>query len=455
MPAEQQNAPLSLGSRRELFVDRWLIEEMQDARLLLHCPERREAAFVCDAPWEDDIAGFYSVFQDSETVRLYYRASIPDRSNEDLVVFALAESDDGGLSFRRPELGLVEFKGSKRNNILHIGEPPFVPPPAFKDTNPACPPDQRYKGLSARWRKLFAMASADGLRWRPLSEDPVEMEGTFDTVNTAFWDSRAGCYRCYTRYFEDLDGPSPVRAIQSATSPDFIHWSSVRHNRYDDPYADMQLYTNSSLPCPGAEHFYIAFPNRFVEDRTPDPDHPYPGVNDALFMASRDGEAWTRYPEAWVRPGLDRLNWTERNNYPTWGIIETSLSEWSLYISERYRHPGVPGRLRRLSVRPHGFVSLHANYSGGSVLTRPFTFAGSRLHLNYSASAAGSVRIALCGVSGAPLDGCDITDTPPLYGDALDEPIPWDLSAFRGRPVRLRFELKDADIFALQFKETV
>ena len=102
---------------------------------------------------------------------------------------------------------------------------------------------------------------------------------------------------------------------------------------------DTQLYTNATVPCPGAEHIYLAFPNRYVQDRVPNPDHPYPGVNDALFMASRDCVHWTRYLEAWVRPGLDPLNWTDRNNYPTWGIVQTSDNEWSLYISEHYRHP--------------------------------------------------------------------------------------------------------------------
>ena len=457
---------INIGTRSELFVDDFLIEEMQQVRFALQRPERREVAFCADAAWEDEIAAFCSVADDRGTARLFYRALRPDRSNEAYVAFALAESTDGGRSFHRPNLGLTELNGSKDNNILSITEPPFSPPPAFIDTNPDCKPEERYKGLSARWQQLYAMCSPDGLRWRPMSEEPLRMDGTFDTVNTAFWDSRDGCYRCYTRYFENLEsgtteadvlGPRPtvVRAIQSSTSSDFLNWTPVVHNQYDDPYDDMQLYTNAVVPCPGAEHIYLSFPNRYVQHRISDPSHPHPGVNDALFMASRDGVKWKRYPEAWIRPGLDELNWTERNNYPTWGLIRTSPTEWSMYVSEHYRHPGTPVRLRRLAIRPHGFVSIRADFGGGEFVTKPLTFSGEALHLNYSTSAAGSVQIEIQEPEGTPLPGFGLADMDPLFGDELDERISWrgtdSLAELAGRPVRVRFVFRDADVFALRF----
>ena len=456
---------IDVGTRLELFVDDFLIDEMRGTRLELHRPEQRNIAFLCDAPWEDDVAGFKSVVDDDGTVRLYYRASIPDRSNEAHVLVAVAESDDGGVTFCRPNLGLVEFEGPKENNILFEGEPPFVPPPAFIDTNPDCKPDERYKGLGAHWKKLFAMSSPDGLHWRPMSEDLIEMDGTFDTQNTAFWDACSGCYRCFTRYFENLEdsaveanvlGPNPTvtRAIQSSTSQDFIHWTPVVHHQYEDDYDDMQLYTNATIPCPGAEHIYLAFPNRYVQERTLDPDHGVPGCNDALFMVSRDCVHWKRYAEAWVRPGLDDLNWTDRNNYPTWGIVKTSPTEWSMYVSQHYRHPGVPVQLCRLAVRPHGFVSVRAGFEGGECVTKPIVFGGDELYLNYSTSAAGSVRVEIQDAEGAPIQGYSLADMEPIYGDQLDARVGWQngarLAGLAGRPVRLRFALKDADVFAFR-----
>ena len=342
--------PTDLGTRWELLVDEALIDEMQGARLELQRPERREVALLADAPWEDDVAGFSSVVEEGETVRLYYRASIPDRSNESRVVFALAEST-------------------------------------------------------------------------------VEAE---------------------------VLGPKPtvVRAIQSSTSTDFLEWTPVVHHEYEDEHSGMQLYTNATIPCPGAEHIYLSFPNRYVQERTLDSNHGTPGVNDALFMTSRDTVHWKRYAEAWVRPGLDELNWTDRNNYPTWGLVETSPTEWSMYISEHYRRPGIPCRLRRLAVRPHGFVSIHADYDGGEFTTRPITFTGRELLLNYSTSAAGWVKVEIQDIEGKPVPGFSMAEMNELYGDRLEGRVQWrggpGLAALVDRPLRLRFALKDADLFAFR-----
>jgi hypothetical protein len=452
---------MDIGTRWELFVDDFLMAEMRGVRLDLKRPERREVAFVADAAWEDDVAFPLSVFEDRDTVRMYYRAAILDRATENEQVTALAESTDGGRSFCRPDLGLVEFQGSRHNNILHIGGAPHVPP-AFKDTKPDCEPGERYKGFGAKWRQLYALCSADGLRWRVMEPAPLEIEGTFDTVNTAFWDPAAGCYRSFTRSFMEIppdgDAPEPqptsVRIIQSSTSPDFVHWSAPAPHQYRDCEERTQLYTNATLPCPCAEHIYLSFPNRFVEHRVTNPEHPYPGVNDALFMVSRDCVRWTRYLEAWVRPGLDPMNWSDRNNYPIWGIVRSSPAEWSMYISEHYRQADAPTQMRRLSIRPHGFVSARADWAGGEFATKPVILAGRQLRLNFCTSAAGSVRVEIQGEGGKRIPGFGLADMQPLFGDELDRVVSWrgggDLAALIGRPVRFRFALKDADVFAMR-----
>jgi len=461
--------PYSLGDRRELFVDDWLIAEMHGARLQLQRPERREVALCMDTAWEDSVAFPDRVLAWEDGWRLYYRAGILDWANEeDTYVLALAESQDG-ITFTRPDLDVVEFEGSRSNNMLQIGGFPNVPPP-FVDTNPACREDQRFKGLTGKEVQAYAIASADGIRWTPMQETPLELPGQFDTVNTAFWDNVAGCYRCFTRSWHDLESgrvlsgwdfkdSQPVRAIQQSTSEDFIHWTPPDQLRYEDGDNSVHLYTNAILPCPGAEHIYLGFPNRYVPERKPNPDHKYEGVNDGLFMASRDGINWTRWLDAWVRPGLDELNWTERNNYPVWGIAETSPTEWSMYISEHYRHEGVPAIMRRLSIRPWGFVSVHANHAGGEMLTKPFTFSGNQLHLNFSTSAAGSISVGLCDQQGQELPGLSSEDMEPFYGDALDAIVQWkdrtDLTELEGQPVCLRFHLKDADVFSLRFSGDV
>jgi hypothetical protein len=454
---------IDIGSRWELFVDHYLISEMKNAALKLHRPERREIVLQGETEWEDNTMSFVRVLQDGDKVRLYYRASMQDQGEKRVPVYALAESFDGGITFTRPIFNLVDYNGSKQNNILKIAEIPTVPPP-FIDTNPDCKPEQRYKGLSGEWKMCFAMCSPDGIYWELMSKDTLKMDGTFDTVNTSFWDPRIQAYRCFTRYFEDLKDDADVlgkdniniRAIQSSTSKDYLNWTPVTHNQYKDNYP-FQMYTNATIPCPGAEHIYVAFPNRYVQHRIVKSDHPYPGMNDALFMSSRDCINWNRFPEAWIRPGLDTLNWTDRNNYPAWGILETSETEWSMYVSEHYRHPVERPRLRRLSIRPRGFVSVNAGYDGGEIVTKPFVFKGSKLKINFSTSAIGAIKIELQDELGAPISGYSMADMDPIFGDSLERIVEWkgktDVSQLIGKPIRMRCVLKDADLFAIQFVE--
>jgi hypothetical protein len=96
-----------------------------------------------------------------------------------------------------------------------------------------------------------------------------------------------------------------------------------------------------------------------------------------------------------------------------------------------------------------------AGASGGEFTTRPVTFEGNHLVLNYATSAAGSVEVELQDEAGRPLPGFALADAVPLFGDELDAMVKWksgnDVSALAGTPVRLRFVLKDADLFALRF----
>jgi len=279
---------------------------------------------------------------------------------------------------------------------------------------------------------------------------PVIMQGAFDSLNLAFWDGERGRYACYSRIFANK-----VRAVQSAHSADFLAWSAAVPNTYAADVPAEHFYTSATLPCPGAEHILVAFPMRFEPTRRKVAAHKGPGVSDAVFLSSRDGVAWDRsFREAWVRPGPDERNWTDRSNMPAWGIVESAPGEWSMYISEHYRWPD--NRLRRLVIPRHRLAAVHAGARGGEFTTRPLVVGGGALQLNYATSAAGSVRVEVQDESGRALAGFAAADMAPLFGDELEATVAWkagtSLAALRGRTVRLRVELKDADIFALRFE---
>jgi len=424
---------MDIGDRRELFIDAALIDGLSgSARRQLHRPERQNIAIALDQPWEGISSAYLTVFRDESGVHLYYRGSDAKPNHQ---VTCVADSPDG-ISFSRPNLGLHEFAGSKANNIVWTadGSHNFAP---FYDTRPGCPADQRYKAVGGG---LSAFASPDGRTWRLLQEEKILTKGAFDSQNLAFWDAARGKYACYFRTFRD-----GVRAIEVAWSDDFLHWSEAQPLTYGDAPAE-HLYTNAITPYPRAPHLLIGLPARFVPGRKKIAEHPVDGVSDALVMASRDGIAFERWREAFILPGPDPQNWTDRNIYPAWGMIQTSPTELSLYWTEHYRHD--PMLVRRGTLRLDGFVSVRADSDGGELLTRPVTFQGRRLLLNYATSAVGAVRVVVCDEAGNALPGYGLGDQAPLFGDELEAEVRWrggsDVTALAGRPVRLRIQLLDA-----------
>ena len=486
MSPASASEPVDIGSRRELMVDDFLIARSSGAELRLHHPVPRDIALVTDQPWEGNMCGYVTVFLDGDGYRMYYKAWHTDLTSGELaephgIRIALAESADG-VRWTRTELGLFEFQGTKRNNIVWEGHGPegkgvhgFAP---FKDTNPACPPEAQYKAVGANLRdtqgNLHAMASPDGVHWSIVSEDPVITEGAFDSQNLAFWDAVRGEYRAYVRDFQE-----GCRGIRTATSPDFLCWSTPVWLEYPGAPTE-QLYTNQITPYHRAPHIFVGFPTRYVERRWSESIEGLPelehrrlrasvserygaALTDGLFMTSRDGTTFKRWGEAFVRPGPQTEgNWTYGDNYQNWGLVETESGlpgaprELSMYVSEAYWR-GTSTVFRRHTLRLDGFVSAHAPLAGGEILTRPLLFEGGELALNFSGSAAGSLAVEVLDAgTGAPAQGFALADCVELLGDELERVVRWrdapDLGVLAGRPVRLRFVLRDADLYSFRFR---
>ena len=456
---------IDLGSRRELFVDDYLTDRLRGVELRLHQPVPRNVVLDHYVPWEGNTSGYHTVFQDGKLFRAYYRGSHYDPARPNKPVVCYAESRDG-IEWFRPELGLVNYQGSTRNNIIWDGPGAlnFTP---FRDTNPDCRKGEEYKALGSphanthEEQVLCAYKSSDGVHWRLLSKKPVMDHTTganvFDSQNLAFYDPQRSCY---VEYHRDSIYPDGVRyrQIMTCTSKDFRRWTKQKLLDYGDAPLE-HLYTNAVTPYYRAPHIYFGFPKRFSQDRRL-PDNRVGGMSDGLFMTSRDGLTFHRWGEAFVRPGLQRERWESRNNMTAWGILETASDlatapkELSIFNSEGFfSHGG--SRLRRFTLRVDGFVSARAPLKGGELVTKPFTFAGSTLSLNVATSAAGSLRVEMQDADGGALKGRRLRDCDEIYGDDLERTVTWkgvaDVSDLAGKPVRLRFALSDADLYSLQF----
>ena len=470
---ESSASPLELGSRLELFVDDYLTDSMQGLELKLHTPEPAGKAMVFDKPWEGVTSGSEAVvFQDGDLYRMYYRGSSHHgyalesllKPNEVVVpehppTACYAESRDG-IHWTRPNLGLIEFDGSKENNIVWMGKgsASFM---VVKDTNPAAPEQERYKAVGPdRWEGrsgLFAFTSPDGIRWKQMQEEPILTDGAFDSPNLTFWDTVNERYVCVYRDFA-----GGVRTIRTSFSTDFRNWTEGQWGEFGEAPPE-HLYTNATWPYFRAPHIYLAFPRRFLPWKTMKPfdQGSISGCSDAIFMSSRDAVHWTRFLEAFIRPGMGVRNWVHRTNTPAWGLLALEPHEISLFIQRDYTFPS--NYMERMVLRTDGFVSLHAGYSGGEWISKPLTFEGDNLVLNFATSAAGSIRLEIQDAEGQALPGFALEESPLVWGDEIEYQVIWTrshakatsgepLRRFAGKPVRLRIVMKDADLFSLRFR---
>ena len=445
---------LPFGNRVEPLVDNYLIERMSGLCFRGNTPVNRGKVLGFDEVWEGPGSLGMTVLQDEENIKLYYRG-FPALGEDDTSVMqtsCLSVSPIGdGLNFTPVPVNEIDYAGYRENNIVKMDTccHNFAP---FYDTNPNCKPDERYKAIGGiiQTGGIFVYASPDGIHWKQLTDHPVITKGAFDSMNMAFWDSTAGVYRCYNRYFErNAAYPESwgrcARAIQSCVSTDFIHWSEPVANQYEDGITH-QLYTNAVRPIPGAEHLLISLPMRFHPTRKKVPEHggsndwSYNGASDVVLMTSRDGVFWDRaLKDAWLAGSTHLHEWTERNFITCGGIIEHG-DDFLIYTEKNYRWDD--DGIWAYSIPRYRFLSLYADASGGTMLTKLLDFRMDDIYLNFATSAYGSIVVRVLD-----MDGNVTFTSEELYGNALSEGL--HIEGLAGTVGRLEFELKEAHLYAV------
>lgn len=385
-----------------------------------------------------------------------------DGSNAECTCYA--ESTDG-RNWTKPKLGLFEVRGTRENNVILAGMSPlshnFCP---MIDRRPGVPAAERYKALGGIGRSgLFAFVSPDGIRWRKQRDTAVFKEGAFDSQNVPMWSEHEQCYVCYFRVFKD-----GLRRVARTTSSDFATWSKPELMEYvtdGKPSPLEHLYTNQTHPYFRAPHLYVAIAARFMPGRRVltaeqakaikvHADY-FSDCSDGIFMTTRGGKVYDRtFREGFLKPGIGLENWVSRTNYPALNVVQTGPSEMSVYANQNYGQE--TAHLRRYSLRLDGFAAVHASATGGELLTRPLRFTGEELTLNFASSAAGGLRVEIQDAAGQPIPGYTLADAVEAIGNEIERVVHWksgsDVSKLASQPVRLRLVLKDAELFALQFR---
>ncbi|MCK9641163.1 MAG: hypothetical protein M0R39_14760 [Prolixibacteraceae bacterium] len=449
------NEVIQLGSKREIFVDHYLIDKLEGIHITMHTPHDEGIVMHFDKPWEGKFCAYVTIIKDTELYRAYYRGG-------DLTCYA--ESKDG-INWVKPALRLFEVNGSFKNNvILATGSAThnFTP---FLDTNPDARSDQKYKALGGIFETgLIPFISPDGIHWEKLEDEGVIKKGAFtwgfDSQNCAFWSESEQLYICYFR----ITTEKGFRSVSRTTSSDFINWTESVEMTYGNTPTE-HIYIQQTSPYFRAQHIYIAIGARFMQGRqvltneqaiklNVDPTH-FKDISDAFFMTTRGGNVYDRtFMESFIRPGIGLSNWVSRTNYPALNVVQTGPAEMSIYVVQDYAQP--TEHLRRYSLRLDGFTSISAPFKGGEVITKPFIFSGNELEINYSTSAAGEIRIEIQDENGKPIPGYTMEESQTLIGNEIERIVAWNgnrkVKELASKPVRLRIYMKDADLYSIRFK---
>ena len=472
-------APAS-GPTRHLFLDPAFVREAHGAALAVNPPKSSEIVIRADKPWEEFMITFYlSVIDDNGKLRMWYIC----RDKEKKPNVAYAESVDG-VHWTKRELGVVEYHGSRANNLVGIRN---LEGNVFRDDHTANP-QERYVYVSSvgKGGGIFRFTSPDGYSWKRDERPLLPFEA--DSQNVTFWDARLGKYVSYIRAWnpatppvganrkvvrlesDRLDRPSgivPARPRDQSRPTDKTRDPFLRDELPDalvcdeqDP-RDTDIYTNAIQPYPLDPSWYVGFP-AFYRHAIGSPHH-NDGWTEIQFVGSRDGKKWERYRrEPYLKPGLAGSE-SGSMLYIGAGLVVRGDEIWQYGTGYRTTHGDVPGREQRGDGtifrhvhRVDGFVSLDFTASGGRALCAPVKVTGGRLLLNVDTGALGSLRVGLLDAAGRPLPGFGAEECEPVWINATGAVVSWrgktDLSALQGRDVSLEFQSNRTKLYSVRFE---
>ena len=330
--------------------------------------------------------------------------------------------------------------------------------------------------------------SPDGVHWTAASETPQIPFS--DSPSCPFWDVRIGRYVAYLRY-----GPPNTRKISRIESEDFLNWSPkvtvISPGKLDEPLAT-QFYQTSMMPYEGA---YVGLITAYhSESLAPIPqDKPWTDRKNIQLVYSRNGTTWLRVgrhgaitpaelqnPDRdWKQTVLDAtfIPYGEMNKDWDWGTVSTvytpapiivgdeiwmyytgiDAKNWWTHIGDPpVRDPNVkePNKgVGLATLRLDGFVSVDSGGDEGTLTTKPLVFFGDTLEINANAE-GGSLTIETLDVEGQVVEGFGAADFTPITSDSVRHVAKWkdnpDCHLLQGRPIKLRFHLKNAKLYAFE-----
>jgi hypothetical protein len=484
---------------KQLFIGHLhIVERMGGVRQVLNQPKKYKGNPLIegDKPWEHweaELFGGSVRYDDEEKKFKMWYNSHDERPNPGHPphIICYATSKDG-IHWETPELGVIEYEGNKKNNIVFMGELYALNSNVIKDPLDI-DPNRRYKMIYVDWGRgrrgygLYAAFSPDGIHWTTYEKNPV-ITGVGDTHQLMGWDPKLGKWVAAIRPDEDVIPPR--RIIGRSESEDFIHWTKPTHILVQD---DMDpLYTELyGMPMMQYEDIYVGILWILHEDPKQEDQTIY-----CQLTYSVDGVTWQRdgHRDIFLPPG-PRGSWDSGMVFPIKPLI-VGDEIWIYYGGYNIRHHTwstapfgelqegcrVGGCVGLAKLRLDGFVSLDAGDEGGYVVTRPFALWASegngaiveergyargpirirpyakRLVLNAEAK-NGEVRVELLDANAEDqvIPGFSREECDRFNGDSVRHTVTWnggqDLSSLMGKSFKLKFYLRNAKLYSFQLEK--
>jgi len=482
--------PAVIGLKKQLFVDDAIIHRRQGiVRRVQPAAKMDKPVLAPERPWEFSYLGesgdpgigkriyvYGTVFYDPDQkqYRMWYMSrmsrghkhkipelKIPGGGNRHCDLTLYATSKDG-ISWQRPDLGLVRFNGSGKNNIMLD----FHGASVILDRDEP-DPKKRYKaiGFIRRHHAIRMCYSPDGVRWSaPQPAGDRKNEGSFNVCYVP----GLGCYiagsierssdaRYEFKNWQGRRGRKRVIATLRTDGKDLRQWEKktfIYPDDKDDPntqFYGMTPFVYGDLVLGFLHVLHYKGPGPANDD----------GPMDVQLVYTRDGRTWRRLEDRRpvISPG-------PKGSFDGGMIMGTANGAFvhgdrliAYYTASNTTHGALVKdkhfTIGRASWRRDRLVALEARNKPATVVTKAFKLEGDKLEVNVDAK-AGWAQVELLDENGKKIPGFSGKAAKQHKGaDELRWAPKWksggDLSPLKGKTVKLKFTLQNAKLYAFDF----
>lgn len=471
-PEEDVFAGSQTGPWRRLFLDAMVVEKQEGLTRRFHAAGKYPGNPVLryDKPWEGGkaIAGPYlygTVMWDQGKLRMWYHCAAKGYVN------CYAESNDG-ITWTKPNLGIIEFNGSKENNLYLTVTQDLAENPPAKDRGQChnasvikrpweSDPEKRYAlfCFGADYGFPRAAFSPDGLHWKFPPEKKLLFSSS-DVLNF-FYDPYKSRYTA-TWKTRNRRG----RAVGVAWSDDGLNWTKPIDGPVfvaDDLDPDAtQIYGMPVFPYQG---LYIGLPWLYNARWIKDGDYTVAGMHEAQKDSPRTVDvqiAWSWDLTNWTRPP-DRQPFIPRGRKGEFDCDMIYTARAPVVVGDQlyfyyggcvglHDDPNAKANIGLAQLRLDGFCSMTAGDAEGWLITRREMLREPQITINTKTAVSGYVMAELLDANDRVIPGFSRQNCIPFTGDSIRHVLKWKTDGFPRKQVeaekKIRFFLKNAGLFS-------